>query len=219
MRSQPQQVEKAEQEVAHKPSVHCFEGVQRRFAARHRGFSLIEILVVVSIIALLVGIGTAVGVKMTAAARVEQTRAMMEGLLAANDEYKALQGQDIATFGPVPGSIYTVGGTERYIAMCSKIKSCDEIVNAALLSGSKESNERLVRDDNSNNVNSIYDRWGTEIEYRQSNDQTGDLSYSPLGDAMKRVANNLLPLSRSPFFASAGPDKQWGTEDDITTID
>ena len=48
MRSQPQQVEKAEQEVAHKPSVHCFEGVQRRFAARHRGFSLIEILVVVS---------------------------------------------------------------------------------------------------------------------------------------------------------------------------
>lgn len=219
MQNQPQKIEKDEQGIGQKQSVYLFNGSNQRFCGRRRGFSLIEILVVVSIIGLLVGIGTVAGVKMTVEARKEQTRAMMESLLAANDEYKAVtRGQSIAESGPVPGTIFTIGGTERYIEVCSQIKSCDKIVKAALFSSSKEANERVLRDGNSNGFKSVYDRWGTPIEYRSFNDQTGALADSPLNDG-NRVLNSLLPLSRDPFFASAGPDEEWGTDDDITTIE
>lgn len=218
MRNQAPQRREDDLKARHNPRVHSILSKKTLIGRRSGGFSLIELLVVISIIGLVLAIGTGVAIKMTTEARKEQTRAIMNGLLAANDEYKAVtQGQDIAQSGPVPGTIFTVGGTERYIAICSQIKSCDEIVKSAVLSASTESNERTFRDGNNNGFKSVYDRWGNAIEYRTFNDQTGALSASPFNDGT-RVLNSLLPLSRSPFFASAGPDAEWGTEDDITTL-
>ncbi len=217
MQTQPQKPEKTGENLVQKPSVHLFLGRKRRFTALRRGFSLIEILVVVSIIGLILGIGTAAALKMTAEARKEQTRAMMEGLLSANDEYKAVrQGSSISHTGPTAG----LSSTEQFVQACLQIKTCEEIMMAALSSSSKAALERIYKDGGGNALKSVYDRWGTEIEYRQSNDQTGVGPANEKGDS---IANNQFPLSRDPFFVSAGPDKVFGdnngTNDDITTIE
>jgi len=188
----------------------------KRFDARRRGFTLIEILVVVSIIGLLLSIGAAVGLKITAEARKEQTRAMMEGLLSANEEYKAVrQGSSISHTGPTAG----LSSTEQYIKACLQIKTCEEIVISSLNSSSQDALARIYKDGGGSSNKSVYDRWGTEIEYRQSNNPSSTTPAPPANENGDTVANADLPLSRDPFFASAGPDKKWGTDDDITTIE
>lgn len=196
-----------------KPNVHCLSAQKQRCSRRRRGFSLIEILVVLSIIALLLGIGALVALKMTTEARREQTRAMMEGLLSANDQYKAVrQGASISHTADT-----SLSSTENFVASCLQIKSCEEILLSALSSSTSQSLERIYRDGGgSSSYNSVYDRWGTELQYRQSNDQTGT---GPANESGAGIDNDKLPLSRDPFFASAGPDKEWGTDDDITTTE
>lgn len=175
---------------------------------------MVELLVAISIIGLLVGIGTAAGLKMSAEARKEQTRAMMEALLSANTEYKAVrQGSSISHTGPIAG----LSSTEQFINACLQIKTCEEIVLAALNSSSSTALERIYKSGDTDNYKSVYDRWGTELEYRQSNNPASTTPTPPANEKGDTVANNKLPLSRDPFFASAGPDKTWGTDDDITT--
>ena len=216
MQTQAPNLEKAEQKVTHKTGVHRLGGSEVRFQVRRRGFSLIEILVVISLIALLIGIGTAVGVKMSVEARKEQTRAMMEALLSANDEFKAVrQGSSISHIGPVSG----LSSTEQFVNACLQIKTCEEIMMAALSSSSSQSLERTYKNGGGNGLKSVYDRWGTEIEYRQFNSPSSSTPAPPANETGGTVANNQLPASRDPFFASAGPDKQWGTDDDITTLE
>lgn len=206
--------DQGEKEMDQKPSVHPLIAQKCRIARDRRGFSLIEILVALSIIALLLGIGTAAALKMTAEARREQTRAMMEGLLSANDEYKAVrQGASISHTGDFNG--LTLSSAERFVASCLQIKTCEEIMMAALNSSTSQALERIYRNGGGSSYKSVYDRWGTELQYRQFNDQTGT---GPANESGAGIANNLLPISRDPFFASAGPDKQWGTDDDITTL-
>lgn len=182
------------------------------FNARRRGFSLIEVLVAISIIGLLVSIGAVVASRLSTEARREQTRAMMEGLLSANDQYKAVRQSSISHTGPTTG----LSSTEQYVQACLQIKTCEDIMLSALNSSGADAFQRTYRNGGGNASNSIYDRWGTEIEYRQRNDQTGSGPANENGDM---IANSDLPLSRDPFFASAGPDQEWGNDDDITTIE
>ena len=215
MRHKAPNNDQGEKRMDQKLSVHRFLDQKRRFTPSRRGFSLIEILVALSIIALLLGIGATVALKMTAEARREQTRAMMEGLLSANDEYKAVrQGTSISHTGDFNGQ--TLSSTERFVASCLQIKTCEEIMMVALNSSTSQSLERIYRNGGGSSYKSVYDRWGTELQYRQSNDQTGT---GPANETGAGVANDKLPLSRDPFFASAGPDKTWGTDDDITTLE
>lgn len=178
---------------------------------------MIEILVVVSIIGLLVAIGATVAVRATIEGRKEQTRAMMEGLLSANDEYKAVrQGAAISHQGPFNG--LTLSSTERFVASCLQIKTCEDIIISAMNSGSAEAFQRTYRNGGGNaTYNSVYDRWGTEIEYRVRND--GSAGAGPAREDGSTVDNSDLPVSRDPFFVSAGPDKDFGTDDDISTTD
>lgn len=199
---------KADSKTTQNLGVYSFFGKKRGFSPRCDGFSLIELLVVISIIGLVLGIGTAVALKMTTEARRTQTRAMMNGLLSANDQYKSVHGTEISHTEPIAG----LSSTEQYVEACLTIKACEEIMMSALSSASSAALERTYKD------GTVFDRWGTEIEYRTSNDPRSATPTPPANQAGDTVANSVLPLSSDPFFASAGPDETWDTDDDITTL-
>lgn len=138
----------------------------------------------------------------------------MESILAANTQYKAVRKTNIG----VDGSSTTLSSTEQFVAACLTVGTSEEILLAALNSSQSDSLDRIYKDDDGDGNKSIYDRWGTEIEYRTSNDSTAAGSSGPDNEAGSSVNDGALPTSRSPFFASAGPDEQWGTDDDITTL-
>lgn len=206
--------------MGQKPSVHCVSSPKTRVLARSRAFSLIELLVVVGIIALILGIGAAAAVKITAEARKEQTKAMMNGLLGANEEFKAVRKEgNVNHTGNFPinwsdaanrGS--SQSSSERFISAISTVQDAKTAMMAAINSGSEESIAEIFGDFDSDGFYELRDRWGSEIEYRSANDGSGT-------GPVTNVDNRLLPLSRSPFFISRGPDKQFGTDDDITTIE
>ena len=173
----------------------------------------------ISIIALIIGVGAAVALRVTSEARREQTRSMMKGLLSANEEFKAIRkGGSLDDSGKLLNGD-EVSSTEAFVATCRSIKTCEEIMMSALNSSTSQALERTLKDMDGNGYDSIYDRWGTELEYRFNNNENDQNGAGPENENGDTVDNDLLPLSRDPFFASAGPDKTWGTDDDITTLD
>ncbi|MGB0768931.1 MAG: type II secretion system protein [Phycisphaeraceae bacterium] len=192
-------------------------GDKKRFLLRSSGFSLVELLVVISIIGLLVAIGATVAVQMSKEGRKQQMRAMMDGMLGANDEFKAVREQaNINHTTSYPINWDAIGGgslssSERFVLACSQIKACEEILLAAIRSGTSQAFDRMYQDSDGDTVNNLIDWWGTEIEYRSFNDGNGT-------GPSTNVDNDDLPISKQPFFASAGPDKTWGTDDDVNTV-
>lgn len=163
---------------------------------RHRGgFSLIEILVTVSIIALLIGITVAVGAKMKDSGKSSATRTLLASVMTLDTEYEVQTGQhvDHASTTLVPGPLS---------AQNVKDRSIERLVAAAKqYSSSRAAFERLPRDSvvdlDGNGFIDIVDSWGTKLIYvRQSS--TGDPNTA------------FLPENRTPFAASAGPDRTWG---------
>lgn len=208
------------------PSVHSLVGVKRRFGRRSEvGFTLIEILVAISIIALLIGIGAVGMTKVQRAARSAQVKSMLEGMEGALTEYQT-QVQSVPNHGDSGNITWsTVNGgdgasyisSERFVYACSQVPSAQTQLLAAVSSGSSSANERIFSDKvGGNGINEIYDVWETPILYRSSNLGTEG---NPDGTA------NGLPLptpqysSKHPFFVSAGPDKEFGTDDDISTLE
>ncbi|MEM1353473.1 MAG: type II secretion system protein [Planctomycetota bacterium] len=183
---------------------------------------MIEILVAISIIAILLGIGAVAMAKLQAEARRKQTQAMLNGLEGALDQYKS-QTQQVPNHvspGYIDWSSVPNGGSlnssERFVYACSTIPSANEMLLAAVNSGSSKLNKRIFDNkDGADGVNEIYDPWGTAILYRSNNltwnaspdsGLTGDLSDSRY-------------ITKFPVFFSAGPDEEFGTDDDVTTLD
>jgi len=217
--------------MVQKPSVHCFGGQKACFSRRASGFTLIELLVTVGIIALLLSIGAAAAVKINAEARREQVRRMMDGLIGANDEFKAVRQQgNVNHSGNFPinwSDPANQGGSqsssERFVSAISTVQVAQVAMMAALNSSTDAAFAETYRDKDSDGHSEIYDRWGTALQYRSFNDGTGvgpgPADYTPPGTSTAIIVpNNLLPLSRSPIFVSAGGDETFGTDDDITTL-
>lgn len=181
------------------PDVYCNNRRSRRLTT---GFTLIEILVAISIIALLVGIVIAGAVYAQVGAQRSKTKSMMLSLMGAVEEHKS-------SFGDAPphitGSPGGLTSSETLVWAC-RGDDLREIVVASM------QGRGVFRDEDNDNYEELYDPWETPLVYRSSNDQTGT-SPDP------GVSNADLPLSRDPFFVSAGPDKQFGTEDDITSLE
>jgi len=192
-----------------KPGVHSISAPKRRSRRAAGGFTLIELLTFIGIAVLLLGILAGASIKMLGEMRRDQMRSTMVSLLGANDEFNAVRQQGPVNHTndyPIDWSQESAGNSsaERFVYAMRQIPSAEQIMLSALNSSSESAFERMYRDD------TIYDRWETELQYRRSNDGTGSHS---------GVSNDKLPLSKSPFFVSAGPDEEFGTDDDLTTIE
>ncbi len=191
---------------------------------RQAGFTLIEILVVISIIALLVGLVAGGALLAQGAATQNRTQSMMRALLGAQEEFKSQSGFGIdlnhinnqpidwgsGTFAQnAPGatgaaSAAGLSSSERFVVACFLFDESAEALRAAA-----QGRGALV-DSDGDGFLELRDPWENEVLYRNGNDQTGSFD---------GINNNLLPLNRSPFFVSAGKDGDFGTDDDITTLE
>ncbi len=154
---------------------------------RPKAFTLIEILVTISIIALLLGIGVAGMSALYGESDKSRTQVMLRQLQGVITEYSA------QTRGTLPahhnnianviGDIKANGGEATEMMLRSIDK---QFWQGGQYNGAAGGNQRLN------------DAWGKEIEYVQANG-TGD------------PAINQQPKRPQPYFASAGPDGEWGT--------
>ena len=191
---------------------------------RRAGFTLIEILVVISIIALLIGLVAGGALIAQGSATVNRTQSLMRSLLGAQEEFKSQSGLGIDLnhdgISPVnwgagpfaqnaPGFTGSAGAgglssSERFVVGSFLFEQSADALRAAA-----QGRGTLV-DNDGDGFLELHDPWDNEILYRNGNDQTGSFD---------GINNNLLPLNRSPFFISAGKDGEFGTDDDITTLE
>lgn len=192
-----------------------------RRGPRQAGFTLIEVLVTISIISILLGIGAFALSKFQSEARRKQTQSMLNGLKGALTQYQTetLKGPpNHANTGDFNWA--TINGnlnmsSERFVYAMTTVPSAEKIMLGAVLSGTSQSNSRTFDSKDGDNFNEIYDPWGTPILYRSNN-----LTWAATPDT--GLTGNLGDpkyIVKFPLFASAGPDKEFGTDDDVTTLE
>ncbi|MEM9881361.1 MAG: prepilin-type N-terminal cleavage/methylation domain-containing protein [Planctomycetota bacterium] len=191
------------------------------------GFSLIEILVVISIITLLVGISFPVALRMLGSASVPKARAMLNALGAATAEFRTETGgvpdhTDTST-GVVVSNDNTADTTiGLFLSRAMQVESSNKMARAAAGDKAFTANPggldtaaaaNLMNNGALTNAQkleawAIVDPWDNRIRYAAS------VSHS---DAFRD--DDYLPPHPNAFFASAGPDGRWGTHDADGTPD
>ncbi|QNN23929.1 prepilin-type N-terminal cleavage/methylation domain-containing protein [Planctomycetales bacterium ZRK34] len=168
-----------------------------------RGFTLIEILVVVAILMVLMGIGIAYGPGMLAPNEVAQTRTTLKNLAAINDEFALRTGsrvnaaninQFLATV--TGGSYKQLGDQEPFVNMIASF-----------------SDKILRRTDPTEDESywQVYDAWGKIVVYVTPGYATKTVEVdNKTSDS--ELDLELLPRKSFAYFASAGPDGQWGDD-------
>lgn len=182
----------------------------RALAARRRhapGFTLIELLTVIFIIALLLTIGVVAGQRLVQNSREAATRTLLASTMGVLKEIEIQNNGKLDHLNNLPSGGPSDNGNREIYG--------ERIVYAAKLFGDSEANRALqqlrahdaLEDRDGDGAEEIYDAWGTPLIYARKNEagMTGRLSYLPNHDA--------------PFVASAGPDKQWDTDDDLYSFD
>jgi prepilin-type N-terminal cleavage/methylation domain-containing protein len=153
--------------------------------ARRRAFTLIEILVVVAIIAVLLGIGIAIGPSVMGKAEELSTRSAMQAGMAGVEAYRS-------KVGSLPNIDFDGGdNTEKLIDKLKKVPSIRDGILAGL-------NEDLLNADGA-----LIDGWGNEMLYLPSN------PYDWNEDGNDETRND-VPEFSGPFFISKGPDGELG---------
>ena len=190
------------------------------------GFSLIELLVTISIIALIAGIAVPVAIKVMSSAEGATTRAMLNGLAGAADEYNVVTQSAVPHFGKDAfgnalaldvGQPEPNGGTGNDATLGQFIKVAGQVpTTAKLIAAAAKSNLKAVTAPDeyatigdvaaaagdpsviaANIV--ILDGWDNPIRYAAGVNHN---------DAFK--ADDYLRAHPTPFFVSAGPDGLWG---------
>ncbi len=200
----------------------------QRHARRHgaSGFTLIEILVVVSIIMILIGIMAAAFMNRQGPASA--TRITLAALKGAAVEYEVQTGEP-ATSGrkdPYNGSVPRNFVNNQYVEPATVHGNA---VIGETTSGSADvqgfSIERFVHqlmpnpttqkmiislgkdalvDSDGNRFADVVDGWGNKIIYYNPADDFDST------DQQNTPNTRFLPVSRTPYFASAGEDGKWG---------
>jgi len=177
-----------------------------------KGFTLVELLVVVAIIGILMSGALMVGSYVTTNAKIQKPKSVMSALNAAINEYRMYHASTkldlpagdlpphlivppITNPPPTPGAdVYFSGIVALYNAL-ELVPSCREIMNSI-----PENNIILY-----NGVNHVFvDMWNNENINNQQNWLRYE--YDPL-------------TGNFPVIRSAGPDLQYGTADDILSTE
>jgi len=181
---------------------------QGRRASR-RGFTLIEIMVVLGIIVLLVVILLAVTSAVSRKAEVSRTQLILKGLDGIAKDYESETGQPLLLngAGAAVGSVYPGSGISpgfaapaanySFVNLLYRLPSTRAQLEK-LMGNSDSATARLVTDP-ATGVMSINDAWGQPIQYLRQ-------GVAP-GAGMQGFATTWTGSTRS-YFRSAGPDKQ-----------
>ena len=111
----------------------------------------------------------------------------------------------------------SLSSSERFVMACAVSPTTLRMMKAAIGSAGEERAKLMYADKDGDGIHEIYDLWGTQVEYRTSNDGKGN-------GPKTGIENRLLPISDRPFFISAGPDQTFGpgrdgVNDDIATVE
>jgi prepilin-type N-terminal cleavage/methylation domain-containing protein len=170
-------------------------------AADHRGrggFTLAEVLIAISLIALLTGLILGGASYMKASSEVSRTRLLLQQLKNLDIEYRAQSG-------------YIVSFTE---AENEEGQSIETFVEAVM--GFDDIRDMLYAVGDAYLVEvdpdttRVVDAWGKPLQYRAYMKEEAE-AYPGAGN-LPRHGTSKEP---QPFFASAGPDGEFETEDDI----
>jgi prepilin-type N-terminal cleavage/methylation domain-containing protein len=168
----------------------------RRLAA----FTLVELLVTISIIALLAGLVTYGVTAMKGTSEISRTKTLLQGLKAVDIEYRAQSGYIV----PFDGTADTA--EESIEAFCDDVVAFDDPQEMLVSLG-----EDYLRDTDSDAIpNQVIDAWGEPVQYRAYMQEQAP-AFTGAGDLPARGTQ----LEPQPYFASAGPDGVFGTNDDI----
>jgi prepilin-type N-terminal cleavage/methylation domain-containing protein len=209
----------------------------RRSCQPPQGFSLVEILVVIAIIAILVGIS--VPAFMSRQGPASATRVTLDALKGAATEFEVETGKPAVSLnsGIYANPVYTNYSGTQYLdpnppapqSPPAKAKIGDSVSDAATnfenYSISRfvhqlmiyPTTNKMLRslgpevflDSDGDNFADVVDGWGNKIVY-----------YNPADDFNTTSNQNntqaqLFPISRTPYFASAGEDGEWGDYRDL----
>ena len=158
--------------------------------ARHRGFTLIEILVVISIIVLIAGLVIGGGAVLRKQSKISQAKATLAAAAGVETEIRATRLGKPVLHTDAPSSYGDHKEIEYFVVVATNTSDTSSKMIQAL----------SPIDTDNDNRDEIVDTWKNPIIYRSKN---------PINSSASPDAR--FPRYGYPFFASAGPDGQWGT--------
>jgi len=163
-------------------------------ATARPGFSLIEILVAVSIIVILVGIAGFAWSSMVEQGKVSSTKALLQQLQSIEAEYRIQAGSSHNhQVTPASAPSYVDTPMERFVYVAMQIPEARDMMKT--ISGS-----HAIDQDDDGITDQVVDDFGNPVTYRLNADASDP---------------DNLPVYPRPFFASAGNDGEFGTDDDL----
>lgn len=196
---------------------------------RRRGFTLIELTVVIGIILLLVGLVVAAGVGVVKQQNVSRTQNALEVLNSAYTEWKRLSGRDI-TFGiddvPVPGARYEIQDpdawseadqlrvTREVMCLIGRTPQVQEIL--AALSDEKIKQVQINYGGQPLPSWDLFDDWDRPVYFvppgRKWVNGVDNPALRDTDGTVRHAAEQILGVApnQSGYFISAGPNTDFG---------
>lgn len=182
--------------------------------SRSAAFTLIEILVTISIIAILAAIAFPVMTALLQAATATQTKALLKQLDSAVVEYEAKS--QTKPIGPLvtnydyPDGSGTASDDASFRTVA--VNRLTSVAESRDILNTVEKNAIRTRDPQQN-VIAVNDGWGKPVRFFPGTLAMDDAGYSV---AATRIENLGMRRRKNPYFASAGQDGVWGTIDEAT---